>query len=71
MRFGDPMAVDIVGVKIDRADVNIGYRIARPGGEVAAVGQTLHVWVDVASFKRVPALPDDVLAAHAPLVFHP
>lgn len=67
LRFGDVVVVEIVGIKVRGTDVNVGYRIARAGAAVA-VGQTRHVFVELASFRRMPALPDDVRTAIAPLV---
>jgi 1,4-dihydroxy-2-naphthoyl-CoA hydrolase len=68
LRFGDPFTVAIVGVKIEGTDVHLGYRIELPGGAVAAVGTALHVFIDPKTFRRAPALPDEVRAALRPLV---
>jgi len=67
LRFGDPIEVAIVGVKIEGTDVNVGYRARRADGDVAAVGTALHVFVDPKTFRRAPALPDVVRSALAPL----
>src|SRR5262249_50529143 len=68
LRFGDPFEVGLVGVVIVGSDVTVGYRVARPdGGELVAVGQTLHTWVDAPTFRRMKALPDDVRRALDPL----
>ncbi len=42
--------------------LTLGYRVEGAGGVAAAVGQTVHVWVDPESFKRVPP-PEDLAAA--------
>jgi acyl-CoA thioesterase FadM len=44
-------------------EVTLGYRIARTnGGEVCAVGQVVHTFVDRARFARVP-IPEPVRRA--------
>jgi YbgC/YbaW family acyl-CoA thioester hydrolase len=68
LRFGDRFAVGLVGVVITGSDVDVGYQVARPDGEVVAVGRTVHVWVDAQRFRRLAALPEDVRAALDPLV---
>ena len=68
LRFGDPFEVGLYGVNIEGSDVNVGYRVVRPDGELVATGQTLHVWVDAQSFRRMRALPADVRDALDPLV---
>jgi YbgC/YbaW family acyl-CoA thioester hydrolase len=68
LRFGDSFDAEIVGVKIDGTDVNVGYRVTRSNGEVVAVGTELHVFVDPLSFRRARVLPDAVRAAMAPLI---
>src|SRR5215472_13404739 len=34
LRFGDPFDVGIFGVNIAGSDMNVGYRVARPEGEL-------------------------------------
>lgn len=59
MRFGDRIGVALVAAHLEPAEdpteVTIGYRIARVAdGELAAVGQTVHTFVDAATFRRTP-----------------
>src|SRR5262249_28375712 len=68
LRFGDRFDVGIFGVNIEGSDMNIGYRVARPDGELVATGQTLHVCVDPAAFRRLRSVPEDIRAAIAPLI---
>lgn len=68
LRFGDPIEVAIVGVKVHGTDVNVGYRATLDGQGAAAVGTALHAFVDPKSMRRVPSLPEVVKMALAPLV---
>jgi 1,4-dihydroxy-2-naphthoyl-CoA hydrolase len=62
MRFGDPITVDIVALKIGRSSFQIGYRIRHEDGRVAAVGQMAHVCVGLPAFAAIP-IPDALRAA--------
>jgi 1,4-dihydroxy-2-naphthoyl-CoA hydrolase len=63
LRFGDVVAVEICRAHVSESEATLGYRIARaPGGEVCAVGQVVHTFVDRATFKRTP-IPDPVRRA--------
>jgi acyl-CoA thioesterase FadM len=64
LRFGDEVTVEICRAHLAETEATLGYRIARAeGGEVCAVGQVVHTFVDV-SFKRIP-IPDAVRRALA------
>ena len=55
LRFGDRIEIALVGAKLDLSDVTVGYRVARlDNAELVALGQTHHVFVDLATFRRVP-----------------
>jgi YbgC/YbaW family acyl-CoA thioester hydrolase len=55
LRFGDRIEIAMVGAKLQLSDVAVGYRVARlDNAELVAVGQTHHVFVDLATFRRVP-----------------
>jgi 1,4-dihydroxy-2-naphthoyl-CoA hydrolase len=58
LRFGDRIEVALVDAQVEATQVAVAFRIRMlPDGAVAAVGRTLHVCVDLASFKRteIPA----------------
>ena len=61
LRFGDTVSVEVVGVKLGGKSFTVGYRVRRAGGAVAAVGQTVHVCLDRASFKP-HAIPEGLRA---------
>ena len=63
LRFGDEVTVEICRAHLSsESEATLGYRIARAeGGEVCAVGQVVHTFVD-ASFKRTP-MPEPVRRA--------
>jgi len=56
MVFGDDLDVDVVAVKVGKTSASFGYRI-RKGADIAAVGQTVHVFVDPKTFKSTDAPP--------------
>lgn len=62
MRFGDPIFVDVVAVKLGRTSFQVGYRIRHENGRIAAVGQTAHVTVSLPNFVPMP-IPDELRAA--------
>lgn len=62
MRFGDPIAVEVVALHLGRTSFQVGYRIRHADGRVAAVGQTAHVTVGLPSFKPIP-IPEELRAA--------
>jgi 1,4-dihydroxy-2-naphthoyl-CoA hydrolase len=62
LRFGDEISVEICRAHVAETEATLGYRIARAGGgEVCAVGQVVHTFVDT-SFKRMP-IPEGVRRA--------
>ncbi|APR78389.1 1,4-dihydroxy-2-naphthoyl-CoA hydrolase [Minicystis rosea] len=68
LRFGDDVHVEIVGVRLGATSFTVGYRVRTKGGVVAAVGQTVHVCLDRATFKPQP-IPDslrEILTGGAP-----
>jgi YbgC/YbaW family acyl-CoA thioester hydrolase len=54
MFFGDEVDVEVVALEVGKTSASFGYRI-RKGHEVAAVGQTVHVFVDGQAFKPIDA----------------
>lgn len=61
LRFGDQIAVAITDVRVEETQYRVRYRIEQ-AGEVACTGETLHVSVDPATFRRCP-LPDPLRRA--------
>jgi 1,4-dihydroxy-2-naphthoyl-CoA hydrolase len=57
LRFGDEVSVEVVGVKVGETSFTVGYRVRMANGKVAAVGQTVHVCLDRATFKP-QAIPE-------------
>ena len=66
LRFGDTVEVALVAGRLDGSRLSVGYRMTR-GSVACAVGVTVHVFVDVASFKKIPP-PAEAAAALAPLL---
>lgn len=68
LRFGDRVSAEIVAAHVEPeapTEVTLGYRLAIQE-TVHAVAQTVHTFVDPATFKRVP-VPDVLLTAFASL----
>lgn len=74
LRFGDPIAVSLVELRLEETEYTIGFRIeiaseagGKPAGELACVGRTRHVTVDPATFRRcrVPDVLRRALSAAA------
>lgn len=63
LRFGDTIEVEVLAPKLGETSFTVGYRVTA-AGRVAAVGQTVHVCIDGASFKPRP-LPDALRGALA------
>jgi YbgC/YbaW family acyl-CoA thioester hydrolase len=60
MRFGDTVEVAIAKVEAGKSSATIGYRISSSkDGRALAVGHTVHVFVDGATFRPCP-IPADV-----------
>jgi len=54
LRFADRIAVEMVRVDVALSEVTVGHRVRRlEDGSVAAVGQTVHVFVDWAAVRRI------------------
>ena len=67
LRFGDTLEVALARVEIEATQVTVGYRLAREGDSVVvAVGQTVHVFVDLEEFQRAE-LPPELRVAFAVL----
>jgi len=67
LRFGDEVTVEICRAHLAETEAALGYRVARSeSGEVCAVGQVVHTFVERASFKRTP-VPELVRRALAPI----
>ena len=63
LRFGDEVTVEICRAHVLETETTLGYRVARAeGGEVCVVGQTVHTFVERATFKRTP-IPESVARA--------
>lgn len=67
MRFGDAVVVHVVKVRCGKSAATVGYRIVSPEGRPLAVGHTVHVFVDGATFRPCPIPPD----VHRALTFDP
>jgi YbgC/YbaW family acyl-CoA thioester hydrolase len=64
LRFGDEIQVAVALAHLDGSELSVGYRIVR-GNEVCAVGTLVHVFLDLATFKRVPPPPEMTAAIAA------
>jgi acyl-CoA thioesterase FadM len=63
LRFGDEISVALVRAHVEATQVTIGYRVELlQAKEVAAVGQTVHTFVELPSFQRRP-VPEQLAAA--------
>jgi len=63
LRFGDRIEVAIVAAVLADSEVALGFRIARSeGGEVCAVVQSVHTFVEPRTFQRCP-VPEPLRAA--------
>ncbi len=55
LRFGDDVEIALVCAHVEATEATLGYRLARiDDGTVAAIGQSSHVFVDPATFRRRP-----------------
>lgn len=61
LRFGEIIEVEVLAPKHGETSFSVGYRVTA-AGRVAAVGQTVHVCIDGATFKPRP-LPDALRVA--------
>lgn len=56
LRFGDEITVVMAAIELEETEYRISYRIETPEG-VACQGETVHVSVDLHTFRRTP-IPD-------------
>ena len=61
LRFGDATHVEVARVRLGETSFTVGYRVRLASGRAAAIGQTVHVCLDRASF-RPQAIPERVRA---------
>lgn len=54
LRFGDHARVEVVLARVGGSSTSYAHRIVKADGTVAAIGQTVHVWVGGASFTPIP-----------------
>ena len=66
IRFGDALRAQLVRARFEGSTLTVGHRLAAPDGAALAVGSTVHVFVDAASFRRTPP-PADLVAAFSRL----
>jgi YbgC/YbaW family acyl-CoA thioester hydrolase len=63
LRFGDEIEVALVKARLEQSEVRLDFRVTRArDDEVAAVGHTVHVFVDARTFRRRP-VPDELRVA--------
>jgi 1,4-dihydroxy-2-naphthoyl-CoA hydrolase len=59
IHFGDRLLAQVVAAHLGDTELAVGFRLVRAsGGEVVAVGQQAHVFVERRSFQRVPVAPE-------------
>lgn len=56
LRFGDRVTIDLVAVHLEDTEVTLGWKLER-AGNVVAVAQTVHTFVDPGTFQRT-AVPE-------------
>jgi 1,4-dihydroxy-2-naphthoyl-CoA hydrolase len=61
LRFGDPITVSLVRIDLEETEYRVIYRIETSDG-LACEGETVHVSVDPATFRR-SAIPDGLRRA--------
>lgn len=59
--FGDAVAVQVVALAADGSDLAVGFRLAKDG-KAAAVGRSVHSFVDRATWKRFTEIPQSIAA---------
>lgn len=66
--FGDRIVIHLCLAQVEETEITLGYRLQKEDGAVAAVGQTVHTFIDVASRKRraVPEALVQLLNSIAP-----
>jgi YbgC/YbaW family acyl-CoA thioester hydrolase len=60
--FGDLVGVAVVALAAEGGDLAVGFRVHQDGKAVA-VGRSVHSFLDRATWKRLPAIPDAIAAA--------
>jgi 1,4-dihydroxy-2-naphthoyl-CoA hydrolase len=65
LRFGDEIEVVVAAARLTGSELWAGFRIDR-ADEVCAVGTLVHVFLDMATFQRIPP-PPEMTAAIAKL----
>ncbi|MDQ7007983.1 MAG: acyl-CoA thioesterase [Acidobacteriota bacterium] len=62
LRFGQRFVVEVLTAKVEPTQVTVAYRLQTEDGEIAAVGQSVHVAVDARTFERT-GLPEGIARA--------
>ena len=57
LRFGQRFVVEVLSAQVESTQVTVGYRLQTEDGEIAAVGQSVHVAVDARTFERTELPP--------------
>jgi 1,4-dihydroxy-2-naphthoyl-CoA hydrolase len=71
LRFGDGVEVALAVAHIEASEVTLGWRLEKlPDQRLAAIGQTVHTFVDPATFERV-GIPSELRAAWQPFSAEP
>ncbi|HSC85651.1 MAG TPA: thioesterase family protein [Polyangiaceae bacterium] len=52
LRFGDRLTVHVALAHVEPTEITFGYRLEDAEGRVAAVGQTVHTFVDPKTWQR-------------------
>jgi YbgC/YbaW family acyl-CoA thioester hydrolase len=52
--FGDEVHAEVVAARVGTSSVTFGHRLKTRSGEVAAIGETVHVFVDGKTFRPMP-----------------
>ncbi len=58
LAFGDRVVVHIALAHVEDTEITLGYRVVKDDGSVAAVGQTVHTFIDVSTRKRRAVPPE-------------
>jgi YbgC/YbaW family acyl-CoA thioester hydrolase len=59
--FGDVVDVDVVALKVGKTSATFGHRLRDASGKAAAIGHTVHVFVDPTTFQPI-AVPKELAA---------
>ncbi len=67
LRYGDRIEVALVRAHLGESEISVGWRVARcTDGVVTSVGQTVHVFVDMHTFRRC-TIPSELRGAFGSL----